>query len=292
MKTQIKATLIGNYANESLQSNNEGKVMGVTSRGIFLLFGNKTLFLTTDKHHSPFNISFPLGSTLPQEITFGDPVFFSQEELLIPSREMTISLQNVPIWTPPIPAQIINSIPDQELNARKILDILRILDSKKGYLFLDNRSSLDTTEQSHIRRMASAFLRSFRLNDIDTCLEISSQVFGLGTGLTPSGDDWLTGFLLYQTCTDIARKISRPFIAGLGPEMIYGAYKKTTTVSANRLEAALKGWSEELFLSCVKYLFDTTSGDPQALAEGLFGFGHSSGVDTFIGIAYSCKALE
>jgi Protein of unknown function (DUF2877) len=292
MKTQIKATLVGNYAHESLQSNSEGKVMGATSRGIFLLLGNKTLFLTTDTHHSPFNISFSLGSPLPQDIISGDPVFFSHEELLIPSREVTISLQDVPIWTPPLPAQIVNSIPDQEINARKILDILKILDLKKGYLFLDNRSSLDTPEQSKIRRFASAFLRSFRANDLNACLEISSHLFGLGTGLTPSGDDWLTGFFLYQICTDIARKISRPFIAGLGPEMIYGAYKKTTTVSANRLEAAQKGWSEELFLSCINYLFDPTSGDPQALAEGLYNFGHSSGVDTFIGIAYSCKALE
>ena len=290
MKTQLTAALIGNYVQESLLKAVEGKVMGVTSKGVFLLFGKNSLFLTRDNHRSPFNIILSPESVLPPDLSIGELAYYSQGDLLIPSRQTVISLVNTPIWIPPFPCPIKNSRVNQTHNAQKILDGLLELDSQKGFLFLGNNPKMDTSKQSRVRQIVKAFSKAFQNNEMQACLEASSQLFGLGTGLTPSGDDWITGFMLYQCCQEIAAKNNlRPFIGSLGAELTYSAYRQTTWISANRVEAAIKGWSEELFLTTINYLFDTSSSDPQNVINDLFNFGHSSGVDTFMGIAYACK---
>ena len=64
------------------------------------------------------------------------------------------------------------------------------------------------------------------------------------------------------------------------------AFQKTTTISANRILTAGRGWAEEPFLQVIDTLF-TGSDMPSGMAELLTHFGHSSGVDTTLGIAAS-----
>lgn len=290
MKTHLYAASIGCYARESLLKASEGKVVGITTKGIFLEFEQRSIFLTKNDHNSPFNIILSPSDLIPSSLASGDIVYFSQGDLLIPARDMAISLADIPVWTPPSPVRIVNSFPEQVKCTRQLLSELMKLDPQKGFLFLNCDSQADTAGQAQIRQAATAFTQSVRTNNLQASLEASTRLFGLGSGLTPSGDDWITGFLLYQCRLDMAKKIKRPFLTRLGAELVYTAYRKTTWVSANRLEAALKGWSEEIFLSAINYLFGDNRNCSEDIARGLMNFGHSSGVDTFVGIASGCEA--
>jgi hypothetical protein len=55
-------------------------------------------------------------------------------------------------------------------------------------------------------------------------------------------------------------------------------------ISANRIEAACQGWSEELFLGVVDSLLVDDAQVSDLTIERLVNFGHSSGVDTCVGI--------
>jgi hypothetical protein len=293
MLTHPTASSIGCYAQQSLVDKTEGKVIGVTSHGVFLLFGTRSIFVTTNQHLSPFNIILPATTSFPDDITVGDIAYFSMNELLVPARQWIIPLIDVPIWTPSRPMPVQNSEKEQAEAARQILAELRRLDQQKGYLFLGNHSAADSNEQSGIRRAATAFSQAFQNNNQEACIEASTALFGKGTGLTPSGDDWLTGFILYPICRTLAQnKTPRGFINSLGAELVFTARRFTTTVSANRLEAALSGWTEEFFIQTVNYLFAATTFDAATLAGQLANFGHSSGVDTFMGIYFACTSQK
>jgi hypothetical protein len=290
VQTHLTASSIGIYVQTSLPGKTTGKVIGVTSKGTFLLFGSSTIFLTVNQHLSPFNIILPPDSHLLVELTVGDSVIYSQNELLIPERQLTISLAGVPVWAPPalLPPQ--NSDREQFQNARQILEELLLLVPQKGFSFLGKESGSDSPEQAAIRHSTAVFTRSFQSNDLAACLEASLALFGLGTGLTPSGDDWLTGFILYHSILNLAKSKSlSPFLRSLGPELVFSAYRRTTWISANRLESALKGWSEGIFISVIASIFGDSRVDTTAIAQYLHQFGHSSGVDTFTGIYAACE---
>jgi hypothetical protein len=286
------ATSLGCYAQKSLAGKTEGKVMGVTSNGLFLLFGKYSIFVTTNQHQSPFNIILPIETTLPADLAAGDTAYYSLNELLIPERQWILPLADVPVWTSPRPIPLKNSEDEQAAAAKQLLIKLQQLDVEKGFIFLGKTASADTTEQAAIRHATLTFSKAFQNNDQNACLEAATALLGKGGGLTPSGDDWLAGFMLYHSCHSLAQnKNPRAFVNSLGAELVFSANRLTTFISANRIDAALLGWTEEFFLSTINYLFGDTTNNTASLAQNLIHFGHSSGVDTYMGIYSACIAL-
>lgn len=76
------------------------------------------------------------------------------------------------------------------------------------------------------------------------------------------------------------------FLSKMIKELLAMAAQKTTTISVNRLMAAGKGWAEEPFLQVIDSLF-TGQSVSENLVHILVNFGHSSGVDTTLGILSS-----
>jgi hypothetical protein len=101
----------------------------------------------------------------------------------------------------------------------------------------------------------------------------------------------MAGFLLWQSRLDQSCGRERPFVQQLGKVLTDLAYQKTTSVSANRIEAACRGWSEDLFLQIIdSFLNDSADIQPETI-ERLLRFGHSSGVDTYVGISLAVGAV-
>jgi len=101
--------------------------------------------------------------------------------------------------------------------------------------------------------------------------------------LTPSGDDLLAGFLLFHTRVGQAVSNEGTFVKTLGEALTDLAYNKTTWISANRIKAACRGWSESIFLETLDYILNDSAEIPNRVTDRLMGFGHSSGVDTLMG---------
>lgn len=290
-KILIQATRVGQYAIESLEHTSSGKVAGVTSKGVFFLFGRNSVFLTRSQYHSPFNISIPTEISIPDSLQTGDEAFYSLGDLLVPERQMTIALTGAEIWIPPAPKKALKSPVER---VQRIQSIIRQLDEKfanKGFLYLsNNRHQLSDGELS-VQTAVKKFAAAFAAEDDKFCLAAAHDLFGLGSGLTPSGDDLITGFILMQTRLNDPGRRDDSFLHQIGPELIQMAYQRTTWISANRLEASLHGWSEELFLHLIDVIDGNSQDEDSRLAGELYEFGHSSGVDTFMGIALAAGAI-
>ena len=288
MKDHIQARSFGIYAQESLINGSEGKVMGVTSSGVFLLFHDRSIFLTYSDHESPFTIVIPDNSLTPCPLNPGDPVFFAQKELLFPQNELSILLEDAPVWVPPSGLNLYSKCEETSAALNELISAVSQAGLPKGFFYLLEDPGTLTPGQSVIHSAAQNFDAACRSQNISTGLESASALIGYGSGLTPSGDDWLTGYILVKSL--IAKpENEKIFLSALTSALIPTFYKKTTWVSANRLEAAARGWSEQLFLRSIDFLLKKTSIDPSTLAARLYAFGHSSGVDTFVGIAYAIK---
>lgn len=290
MRSSIQGLSMGIYARESLVNGSEGKVMGLTSKGVFLLFGQRSIFLTYSDHDSPFTIVLPNNSLSVTEITAGDLIYYSQNDLLIPSRELTLHLQDIPVWQPSLPLPAINSGAQIVLNSQQLANELFASFPEKGWGFLHHPYEQDDADQQQIRQFTRSFTQAFQNRDLSGCMEASDHMIGLGSGLTPSGDDWLTGFLLFHTRHNQANVQKQDnFVTVLGELLVQNAYQKTTWVSANRMEASLKGWSEALFLDTIDHLFRSSLLNLRAHLSILYNYGHSSGVDTLMGILTACN---
>lgn len=290
-KTFLQAERVGEYVMESLNLVTEGKVAGVTSKGVFFLFGRYSLFLTRSQALSPFNIIIHREDSIPMNLQVGDEVFYSVGDLLIPEREVTIALGGANIWYPPDPKPV---RVDPNYPKNRLLNILIQMHNRfaeKGFLFLIDHSREYTDAEKHVKDAAYEFAAAFFSLQEEVCLAAADKLFGLGGGLTPSGDDLITGFILFQARLNGANGIAVDYLCRIGEQLTQRAYQRTTWVSANRLEAACKGWSEEMFLDLIEVITGDVETNDADMIRNLYEFGHSSGVDTTVGIALSAGAL-
>jgi hypothetical protein len=104
---------------------------------------------------------------------------------------------------------------------------------------------------------------------------------GAGAGLTPSGDDFVTGLLLaLNRWKDILW--DRDDLDLINQSVVEAAYQMTTTLSANLIELASLGEGDERILKATDWIM---GGYPEAsgIVEDLLDWGSSSGVDILAG---------
>lgn len=282
------AIQIGGLARTILKGEVSGTVLGSTSAGLFLTTGQKILFLTNADYKSPFNIQIYSLNHLSDQIIVGDSWIFKQNRLVFPSAKVRIAIDNAEIWQPsPVPWAE-TSILVQQFRMDALLQRLIALDAGKGWLFLAHPSDqAHGVEASIVQDLTRRFLGCVNECDVEGALKAGRSILGRGSGLTPSGDDWLSGFLLYHART----KSKSTFIHDLGIALTVMAFESTTKISANRIEAACQGWSEELFLEIIDSLLVTETEISDKKIERLINFGHSSGVDTCAGIWAAVKSI-
>ncbi|MBU8579316.1 DUF2877 domain-containing protein [Brevibacterium luteolum] len=110
-----------------------------------------------------------------------------------------------------------------------------------------------------------------------------AALIGRGPGLTPSGDDVLSGIALALRWQSAWRALAQ-LRAALTPQLA-----ATTAISASLLEAALDGWCTT---AVTRALVAAQAGDLPAFAEHLGAIGHTSGYDLGAGVVATCRALS
>lgn len=290
---EYSVSTMGAIAAETLESADSGSVIGITSKGAFLRTGDRILFLTSADYSSPFNMILTDENHWLAELQPGDLVVFRNRDLYIPGARITINTDAAEIWTPPAPALLKTSIKDQLVLAERWSENLRRKDPEKGFLFLANESNgfFKSQNDQETRNSVRSLVDGFKQEDFDKFMSGVRLLLGRGGGLTPSGDDLVTGFFLYHMRFDQSTGRERLIIPEWLSQVTQLAFERTTTISANRLAAARRGWSEELFLKIIDALFDPAIKLDGRFFERLISFGHSSGVDTFMGIYFGLKSL-
>ena len=289
------ATFMGCMVTEASTAAHKGSVLGMSSKGIFLQVGTYVLFITDAPYKSPFNIYVTGFNRLLDSLQQGEPFEVTSEAMYFKDSGARILIDKVETWTPSPTLAIDTSQATRKKRVRLLLDDIVKIDPNKGWLFLYTESDRAEASRDFIKQRiwegTQKFTEGYRKNELPQCLDAAGSLIGLGGGLTPSGDDWLAGFFLYLERFSLAGNSRPDFLQDLGNALQDLAFQKTTTISANRIMAARRGWAEEPFLDVIDTLFSEERQFDPELAGLLVQFGHSSGVDTLIGIsaAINCE---
>lgn len=289
-----------------------GVVSHVFDRAIGLRFGELVIWLVSpDLGNGPLNVVVqpPAGLSGPDfskwpEIQPGDSAVLNWDDLWMSDR-LVIRTGSAHVWEPrpaisPSPSswallgQALHAIqrvlleeqPEQGLAPLAVewepagtavhIDATRHVPDLQRHLLLRVRRGVDLLREGVRTRSAEVARRG------------AQQIGGLGTGLTPSGDDFLAGFLL--TWTVFAERSS-----WLVKAILEGSSGRTGPESVAWLRCAARGEASE----ALKDLFEAIAlphGDPgearlTSLIRRVLDQGATSGGDLLLGVLFGGKCL-
>jgi hypothetical protein len=264
-----------------------GEVIGNTSRGIFIRTEfNRIVFLSSERFLNPLNVNLqPFPASL-HDVTLNEKVIMGEACIVFPIRQVRIQIPIDQVHAvaakPPIhldfaeQKHILGAITAAMLNKK---DPSSYASALHDYL-RDSPSTVD--EPNPIIRFRSLSLAT-QNNQHDLVLAALKGFIGEGSGLTPSGDDLICGYLLAVNRWN-PRSWTTHTLQALNSSIISFAAVKTTTLSANLIEIAAEGEADERLILAMDSIF-TGDPSPEKTAEMLISYGSSSGMDAFAGMA-------
>ena len=231
----------------------------------------------------------------------GQAAILEEGMLRVPDAGLTLNLSGAAIWCGTVSAPSVETLhadlagPDagniaaalRELRAtllahapeRGIAPQLR--DARNA------RSLLDRAFAARLTNTLPGMAYATRKRDADAIAALAARLVGLGEGLTPSGDDFLVGYLAAlwsradreQGIDTLLRKLKAP---------LDEIFSQTHAISRQMLSDALQGRFAESLVDVVRalsgsgHVVDTTM---QALRSG-----HSSGADTLCGLLFGISS--
>jgi hypothetical protein len=266
------AAAIGHAAHETLQTESHANICGNTSKGFFAITDNKKiLFISHQTFKGPLTINtikkLPARQTLSHDthlLLSPDRIRFVQSDL-----EIRINPQTR-VWFP----IILNKL---DFN----LEAFITRSDQIGREMITQLPNQGQAQENHANTNNS--LKSAISSRNKTAIyESLSKSLGCGEGLTPSGDDFICGFLLAAHAWE---EILFPNFALQKTirNIVDVAKGKTTTLSANLIACAASGSADERIISCITWL--NSGGHSVALImDELLSYGSSSGLDTLAGM--------
>ncbi len=144
----------------------------------------------------------------------------------------------------------------------------------------DKAESYSTAILHAAREPALNLITGLRQADRTLCLDGVTGLAGLGSGLTPSGDDWLVGCMLAMWAISAQHAIPPAAIA-------QAAAPLTTPLSAAWLHAAARGECGVRWHTLINALTGSSKPAIAQAAEAVIHQGHTSGADALSGFIAS-----
>ena len=262
--------------------------MGVTSRGVFLhLETDWVIFLSDEAFRGPLTLNLQPGWRTRSSLRPGMPAKTFPGEIFFPTTELAVSTRLAVPWQAPLPGQ--EALPAAQRKAL-LAECARQLPGEKKSQPLEALFSTSLGDKKTPATADNPFLphmrclqETLRTGDSEPIAGCIQSVLGLGTGLTPAGDDLVLGLMLALNRWEaaLAKHLSLEI---LNARVLALAYQKTTTLSANLIECASRGQGDERLLLALDGLM---TGEPPAnlCAAHLATWGNSSGLDALAGMA-------
>ncbi|HVP21616.1 MAG TPA: DUF2877 domain-containing protein [Anaerolineaceae bacterium] len=293
----MRAISLGLLARDALLQGLPASVIGVTSGGVFVLTQDQqVLFLTYSPYHGPSTINLEASLVDLRQNEMGGAVRLNPSQIEITGSGLKINVNGAALWNPAAPQkpddQQINTLPERlervalaagsQKGAEGLAPGLKWLVGKGPVVFEG-----DLTEKI-VAGLAD--LRSgIANNDLKAIIQAAGRISGYGRGLTPAADDCIAGILL---CLNRWKNVIRVNLnlADLNEALILVARQKTTSLSATIIEAAALGMADERILRVLDGIVNGDFDEPIAVRD-LVKMGHTSGVDSLVGItiAFSAK---
>ena len=287
-------TIVGKIALDFLSGSKTGKIWGITSSGIFIHLRSSIVFLTNIRYVGPVNIIFNLA--LPELWKIEDEleINISDQTINIYHPKYPISIKIKAIWkTPPKPVSNISNDEQQ----KRILAASRqfsLLKNEQGYTslllpFVSDKLSLETDNTWLFSSWNTIKLLKISMiqKDTESILSLANLLVGSGRGLTPSGDDLLTGltFMRRRWFPDIN------WMTEVEEQLLTTFKEKTTSVSSTLFECAILGEADSRIQEMADVLMSMDIPFYHQALE-LSRWGNSSGADVFLGMLLAIEGFQ
>ena len=124
-------------------------------------------------------------------------------------------------------------------------------------------------------------IREGRISELATEVQ---NLAGLGPGLTPSGDDMLSGLMASLALIVRNLKGNAEIVRRVNRKITLSARKRTTMLSEEYLSQAASGETNEHFQELIKKMLTALPNEAKRSAELVLKVGETSGTDTILGI--------
>jgi len=274
---EIEYGVKSNYLPHILYENSLGKIHSVFQTSFNLVIQDKLVHVgSLGTPLSAFGVNIPRNSLqqLLKRISAGNPVRYEDGKIMIDTTNDDCKikldkLSEVDLRLNRLPINLVH-VKNNEI-FRLINDIDFIRDS--GVIRSVKESTLLNElihAQSDDKKVIKASIEHF---------------FGRGIGLTPSGDDFISGLIMVETSFSNDSYWKDELRECLSSH-------STTDVSRNYYHCLLNGYASESF----KYLLSNLSvrverAKARRLVNNVTNYGHTSGIDTLFGIQVALKQL-
>jgi hypothetical protein len=283
----IKFTYAGLCAINQLAHTPSAAVIGVTSRGLFLrLDHGRVLFLSHETQRGPLTLNLSDNTSTLARITPGESASVLSGTIVFPAHGLQLDArQAIPWQAPPLPGGLLG-LEQRRENLEQVAGLLpfRPLASPLDGLLPLLLGGAGSPPPSHALGAQITLLRhALAKKESQGAVTALAAFIGLGSGLTPSGDDLVAGCLLALARWGSWLLPGLP-VAALAPQLLPLADQRTTTLSANLIECACQGQADERLLLALDGILCAAS-PPSACAAALSAWGNTSGRDALVGMA-------
>ncbi|WHZ04387.1 DUF2877 domain-containing protein [Neobacillus sp. YX16] len=235
--------------------------------------------------NGPNTLIVDIDNMKPMEIEANDRVRVEENLLYIGDR-LTISIDKACKWESVLPTYPCN-VEILKRNLMKMKDFINIHGvgggMKKNVITLNPFE----TEVSNMLENRTLLLLNELLNDrISSALPHAVSLIGLGPGLTPSGDDFLTGLFTIFNMKNSPFYPYRSFCE----DVLKKAKTLTNDISYMTLKKAAIGKVRESIISLLNALLFENDEDLNLSLNKLLNIGSSSGTDIALGIVFGMEA--
>jgi hypothetical protein len=274
-KPIFSVNTLGKHAYHILQDEKGASVIGVTSRGIFLQSSSgHVIFLSLEHYRGPLTVNLPPSFQKQHFPASGDSIRLDFPRILLNSVTLLIN-DAAEIREPPI--MIFPSGEMLDVKQRAASFCVELLRENRDSFFapllkIAADNSLQSGEKSdHIR----SWLDANGPDKKEPKKDFLKRFIGFGSGLTPSGDDFICGYLLVEYYFGSSQHATE--------DILQAAISRTTALSASLIACAAEGMADERIMRTLKYF---ASGIPDAhkTKEELLSYGSSSGMDSLAGM--------
>lgn len=274
---EIEYGVKSNYLPHILNENSVGNIHSVFQTSFNLVFHDRLVHVgSLGTPVSAFGVNIPRTSLqqLLNRISAGNSVRYEDGKIMIyaSNHEAKIKLDKL--------SEVdlrLSRLPIERMDVKNN-EIFRLINQID---FLGDSGVIQSAKESS---MLNEFI--FAQSDHKKVIKaIIEHFFGRGIGLTPSGDDFISGLIMAESCfsdDSSCREELSEFLSS----------HSTTDVSRSYYQCLLNGYVSESF----KYLLNNLSGTVEIakairLVKNVTNYGHTSGIDTLFGIQVALKKL-
>ncbi len=271
-----------------------GEVLAVFPRTVHLRTGDGEMLALCSRgvENGPLNIRLDA----PNEFAFtslgllkGEKVCFSSKRISIDTR-MFADLSSLAMWQPRTLRKALSKTQISH-NQRTLLELVVKEGRREGLLgllsLLMPGHDVATEGNPYVRRgleAASQLLRGASSGNDDELRSGISGLIGLGPGLTPAGDDVITGFVTALREAERLGIVADGSFSNLERLIPVLSRGRTSLLSESMLRMACEGLAGESAAEMVNSLYGSDPRSVRKAARRLIGVGHSSGTDMLVGV--------